>query len=52
MKGIKDLHFNRIFFITVAFEGLYSGIRISGIAVRFLFFSKFGKTFLQTFADI
>ena len=33
------------------FDWPYSGIRISEIAVRFLFLGKFGKTYLQTFGE-
>ena len=35
----------------VVLEWLYSGIRVSVIAVRFLFLSIFGKTFIENFAD-
>ena len=28
------------------------GLRISGIAVKFIFLSKFRKTYLQTFAEV
>ena len=35
----------------VAFDWPYSGIRISGIAVKFLFFKKSGRPIPQTITD-
>ena len=35
----------------VAFDLPYSGIRISGIATKFIFLKKFGRPILQTIAD-